>query len=671
MKLILIKFILVFIGIGSVLGQKLKDLTYPKGYFMFPIRPGQVNHLSGALGDLRSNHFHGGLDIKTEQREGLPVFAAADGYVSEMRVSTAGYGNVILIKHPNGLTTVYGHLKSYAPILHDYITKKRYENESFEIALKLNANEIPVKKGDIIGLSGNTGGSGGPHLHFEIRNENNNLLNPLYFGFKEITDSIDPLVYGLYAKPIGIGSFVNQEFTNQFLNPIKKGNIYTFNQPIKAIGEIGLAILANDKMNFNQNSYGISCMEMFVNGKENFYYHLESIPVEDSKDINLHMDYGLEKIISKKYHRLYLADGNDQLPIYKTNENRGKLTIEEGKIYSIKINLYDSFENKSTVQFEIIGEKPTVNWDNYSIKNSQNASLAYSIDENTLILKHINAENASQNCVIGVNGKTIEIEAAYFKNNIIYYLYDLRKGLPQFAEIGDLQIDLPFIKSILPNKTTQFLHENLAFQFEPNSVYDTLYLTANKTNNYWNIGQRTVPLRNPYQVNVSNFIGVDKEKWGFYGFNDDKKRFLSNNWSTKNYISVKTKEMGLFGYQKDDIEPIIKPVKVNEDYLSFIIYDEGSGIKSFRCEVNGEFVLMDYDYKKRLIWSIKKEESSVFEGLVRLKVDDLAGNSYTFEKDLNEIEIMLPKKASSKISKSTGKNKRKKVSKNNTKKRKR
>lgn len=669
MRLILIKFILVIIVTGSVLGQKSKELTYPKGYFMFPIRPGQVNHLSGALGDLRSNHFHGGLDIKTEQREGLPVFAAADGYVSELRVSTAGYGNVILLKHPNGLTTVYGHLKSYATVLHQYITKKRYEKESFEIALLLNPTEIPVKKGDIIGFSGNTGGSGGPHLHFEIRNENNNLLNPLYFGFKEITDTIDPLVYGLYAKPLGIGSFVNEEFANQFLNPVKKGNIYTFGQPIKAIGEIGLAILANDKMNFNQNSYGISCMEMLVNGKESFYYHLESIPVEDSKDINIHMDYGLEKAISKKYHRLYLADGNDQLPIYKTNENKGKLTIEEGKVYSIKINLYDSFENKSTVQFEIIGEKPTINWDNYSPKNGQNASLGYSIEENTLIIKNINGENFNQNCVLGVNDKTIEIEASYFKNNILYYLYDLRKGLPQFAEIGDLQLDLPFVKTILPDNNTQIFHENLAFQFEPNTVYDTLYLTANKVNNYWNIGQRNIPLRNPYSLNVSNFIGTDKDKWGFYGFNDDKKRFLSNNWSAKNYISVKTKEMGLFGYQKDDIEPIIKPVKINEDYLSFIIYDEGSGIKSFRCELNNEFVLMDYDYKKRLIWSIKKDDTAIFEGLVKVEVEDLAGNITTFEKDLSEIEIVVSKKASTKIVKKTSKSKSK-SSKTITKKRK-
>lgn len=641
----------------SIFSQKMKELSYPKNYFMFPIRPGLTNHLSGALGDLRTNHFHGGLDIKTEQREGLPVYAAAGGYVSELRVTTAGYGNVILIKHPNGLTTVYGHLKSFNSQLHQYITQKRYENETFEIALKLEPNQMPIQKGEIIGLSGNTGGSGGPHLHFEIRNENNNLLNPLYFGFSEITDNLPPLVYGLNAKPKSIDSQVNNAFENAFFTPIKKGNIYTLNSPIKAIGQIGLAIMANDKMNFNNNSYGISCMEVLVNGKENFYYHLEKIPVEDSKDINLHMDFAIEKTFGKKYHQLFLAEGNDQLPIYKAAENRGVLNIEEGKTYKIQINLFDSFENKSSLIFEIIGEKGTPDPENYQFKANLSSALTYKIVENTLLIEAKNIENPTSSCQLGVNGKIVEIAPAYIKNNSVVYLYDLRKGLPQFAEIDDLQIDLPFVKAISPTKNTHFIHENLSFFFDSGTVYDTLYLTAKKQNNYWNIGQNTIPLRNPYLVNVSNFIGTDKAQWGFYGFNDDKKRFLSNQWSDNNYISVKTKELGLFGFQKDDIAPIIRPVKVNEDQIAFVLYDEGSGIKNFRCELNGKFVLMDYDYKKRMAWSIKKDENEPFEGLLKFVVTDLAGNEQVFEKDMSEVEIVKPRpkitKKPIKISKKT------------------
>ncbi|RYF52525.1 MAG: M23 family metallopeptidase, partial [Cytophagaceae bacterium] len=180
-------FLLLFLLPTLLVGQARKPLPslVQPGYLLFPINPGQSGSLSGGMGDLRGNHFHAGLDIRTGGTEGLPVHAAADGYVSRIAVFTGGYGNVIFLKHPNGLTTVYGHLKTLNDTLGTYLRDNQYAKKTFEIDLRPQPNEFPVKKGDVIALSGNTGGSGGPHLHFEVRDPNDNLLNPLLYGFPE------------------------------------------------------------------------------------------------------------------------------------------------------------------------------------------------------------------------------------------------------------------------------------------------------------------------------------------------------------------------------------------------------------------------------------------------------------------------------------------------------
>ena len=202
--------IIIFLSLIILKIQAQKtQLDYPKGYFLFPINPNQQNYLSGGMGDLRSDHFHAGIDIKTQGREGLPVYATGDGYISEVRVQTNGYGNVIFITHPNGFVSVYGHLKTFAKSLASYVKKKRIESQTFEIRLKLSPQEFEVARGQIIGLSGNSGGSGGPHLHFEIRDTRNTILNPLNFGFSEIRDNLPPIFQQLIIRTLTIDSRVN------------------------------------------------------------------------------------------------------------------------------------------------------------------------------------------------------------------------------------------------------------------------------------------------------------------------------------------------------------------------------------------------------------------------------------------------------------------------------
>ena len=176
------------------------QVEYPTDYFRSPLDIPLI--LSGTFGELRTNHFHSGLDIKTKQREGLKVYDIADGYVSRIKVQNFGYGKAVYITHPNGYTSVYGHLQSYAPKIEAYIKALQYKNESYEVEIFPTADELVLTKGEVIAYSGNTGGSGGPHLHFEIRDKQERTINPLLFGL-DIKDSKPPFLSHIYAYPFG------------------------------------------------------------------------------------------------------------------------------------------------------------------------------------------------------------------------------------------------------------------------------------------------------------------------------------------------------------------------------------------------------------------------------------------------------------------------------------
>ena len=345
--------IIIFLSLIILKIQAQKtQLDYPKGYFLFPINPNQQNYLSGGMGDLRSDHFHAGIDIKTQGREGLPVYATGDGYISEVRVQTNGYGNVIFITHPNGFVSVYGHLKTFAKSLASYVKKKRIESQTFEIRLKPSPQEFEVARGQIIGLSGNTGGSAGPHLHFEIRDTRNTVLNPLNFSFSEIRDNLPPIFQQLIIKTLTTDSRVNGEFGKKLFYPIKQSDgSYSINQPINANGEIGLEMLSVDKMNGSNNSNGITCAELFVDNVEVYYSHLEQFPNEVSHNINVHNDYEIEQTRRNRFQKLFQDDGNNELKIYKPSISKGKIAINDGKMHQITIKLWDAYENGSTMNF--------------------------------------------------------------------------------------------------------------------------------------------------------------------------------------------------------------------------------------------------------------------------------------------------------------------------------
>ena len=331
---------------------------YPENYFQSPMD--LPVHPSGTFGELRSNHFHAGLDYRTEQRTGFPVYAAAEGYVSRIRVSSYGYGTAIYIDHPNGYTTLYGHLSEYAPKIEAYVRAKQYEKQVFDIELFPKPGEIPVEKGEKIALSGNSGSSGGPHLHFEYRDtKTEEIINPLFFGLNKLMkDNMLPTVYGVMAYPIGDNSVADESEKPVMLHlkHLKDGTYLA--DKIYARGKIGFSIYATDKCTGSTGNNGVFKVATFVNGTPGFSCTFDSFAFDESRYINNYIDYAKYKSNGQRYQKLFVTTPYP-LSLIKENATNGQIEVKPGEVINYRIEVSDFHGNKRVVNGSIeYSDKP-------------------------------------------------------------------------------------------------------------------------------------------------------------------------------------------------------------------------------------------------------------------------------------------------------------------------
>lgn len=316
--------------------------------------------LSGNFGELRSNHFHSGIDFKTQGVEGKPVHSVQDGYVSRISVSPWGYGNGLYITHPDGTTTVYGHLQKFSKKIADYVKEKQYEQESFTVNLMPGPDELPVAEGEVVALSGNTGSSGGPHLHFEVRDtQTEEPMDPIEYYKELIQDTRPPQIQGIMIYPMPGKGVVNGSRRKLELKPVTaKNGRQTLTGKIEAWGEIGLALKGYDYMDNTTNIYGIKDIILTADSQVIFRSDLNRFAFSETRYLNSFTDYEEWKEHRSFYMKSFVEPGNRLRFIESLN--RGILTIDEPRTYHLTYRVADAFGNTTQLSIWIEGKEQPV-----------------------------------------------------------------------------------------------------------------------------------------------------------------------------------------------------------------------------------------------------------------------------------------------------------------------
>lgn len=561
MKKILTAFI-VLVQIQSY-GQANQGISskYPTNYFQVPMDIPML--LSGTFGELRGNHFHAGLDFKTQQKEGLNVYAAAEGYVSRIKISHWGYGKALYITHPNGYTTVYAHLQKFNGKIEEYIKKQQYKKESFEIQVFPGPDVLPLKKGELIAFSGSTGGFVGPHLHFEIRDtKSEKPINPFYFGFK-IPDTKIPQINTLIGYPLDEEAQINQLGIPTKLSFIKLENGNFLAHKIQAHGRIGFGINAYDQLNGAFNKNGLYALEMYVNGKRQHRFEASTFSFSESKLINLLIDYERLEKLNQRIQKCFIEPKNS-LGLYQRTASNGYINIEDGKEYTIEIHALDYAGNKQLLSIPVTGVKASI--------------LQKKKEEKT----------------------TFPIIASQFHKYAI---------------------------------------DNVTVAFPKNSFYNNLWLDFSKNDAVVNVHKPVVPLDKNYTLtfDISKLSEEQKKQVYIAGINSNGSTSYVTTKKKENTCYTSTKRLGKFMLKYDEKSPEIKLNNFRDkhwisglDYLKVKISDHESGIKSYRGEIDGKWILMEYNVKKGLlIYNLADQKFDTAEHELKVVVTDNVGNSST------------------------------------------
>ena len=565
-QLFLISFLVLHF---SYFGQE----KYPQNYFRQPLDI--PIFLSGSFGELRSNHFHAGLDIKTQGKQGLNVYATADGYVSRIKVQQFGYGKAIYITHPNGFTTVYGHLSKFADKIEEYVKSIQYQKENYATGnLYFRKDKFPIKIGEIIALSGDTGGSGGPHLHYEIRNtKTEHVINPLLFGVK-VEDTKEPTFQGLKVYALSSDARINQQRIN-FQIPIKninKGNYVA--DRITASASIGFGVNVFDRFNEMPNKNGIYSLEMLVNGKRFYYHDVETFSFSESKFLNLHIDYEHYKKYKRRYQKTHRVASN-KLSTYKELVNSGKINIQKNFNYTIDIIAKDFKGNSSSLKIPIVGKESN------AIFTEQKDTTAY---------------------------------------------------------------------KVIASNFNKFKIKNVTVAFPKKTFYENVYLDFKVDNKIAKIHTPTIPLDKSFTLtfNVSEYSEIEKQSLYIANIEHPKyPRYIFTRKKDSTFF-ITTKTLGNYTLLNDSKKPTLELLYfkdqqwlTNAKTLKVRIVDIGSGIKDFRATIDGKWVLMQYNHKKRILtynFSDKKLFGS--KHIFKIVVSDNVGNTNAlsatfFKKQIN------------------------------------
>jgi len=625
LKLSKLAFFSLLLSIGHISTGWSQQIQ--KGYFQSPVKPGARNYLAGNFSELRPNHFHTGLDYKFGGVEGEPIYAVADGWVHKIKISSFGYGNVIYLKHPSGHITLYGHLRNFSPAWHAWMKKKMYEAKLNELEITLKEGELPVKKGELIANGGNTGSSGGPHLHFEIRDSLDRVMDPLLAGYSEILDRTPPTPQKIAIVPLELDSRVNGKFQRVEVTPVLSGTNYRIPETIQVSGKVGLEIQGYDKLDGAENQNGFPKFEVSDDSGPLFKLVVDKVDFNFTRHFLLHTHLNR---FTKLYHQKDLKFSF----ITPNSPGTGAFELETGKKKNVQLKLVDAYNNTRLVQLSLLG----ADLDSTRSDGAAPPKAQVSYYKNIMKIKVAQSSKGGL-AKFEVGNTTYEILPAYQDAASRTYLWDLRFGIPKKIDLCS-EIYTPDIIGHFPvNREHVHANAKLQIRTDSNSILEDLYLrvshSGTATSPVLNLGESTSYLWNPIEAtwDVTGYAGNKAKTKVYQRAGNGALSYIGGEWMG-NQIRFKTRNFGSFVLAEDATKPSISPIKVNAQGMRFTIRDNMSGIKSFEAFVNGEWVWMRYEHKQAVIWSEPMNGQSL-KGPAILRVTDQAGNVAEWRGTLN------------------------------------
>jgi hypothetical protein len=422
--------------------------------------------LAGSFAELRINHFHSGIDIKTNGVIGKPVYAVEDGYISRVSVSPWGFGKVLYITHTNGYTSIYAHLSRFRDDINTYIQNKQYHLKKNEVNLYLPKNKFIVKRGQQIAWSGNSGSSGGPHLHFELRKTTTeHPINPLQFKFP-ITDNLPPKILSLMV----IDTKGKHIYPLQLKNKKTGKFFYTLEKTLLVSSPVRFAIEGYDYLNGSSNQCGLNSLTLFFDEDPIFGFLLNELSYNEMRYINSLIDYSTYTKTGKRYQRLFRQPGNFA-HIYSINKNDGEILLSDSLPHHIKIVAKDSYGNTSVLLFTIRKKELTT-----SKKKKTEKKYSY-YQSHKLEQAHFSIAFPKNSFYDNVFIEQKEIKTT--SSQYVSPIYQIGNDTIPLHKSASLKIQIPNIKETLKNKLCLVRITDYGNKLKEKTVYTKGHISDN------------------------------------------------------------------------------------------------------------------------------------------------------------------------------------------------
>jgi murein DD-endopeptidase MepM/ murein hydrolase activator NlpD len=548
----------------------IQSRTYPQKYFRYPLD--LPPSTAGGFAELRPNHFHSGLDFRTNQRSGYPVHAAADGYVSRIHVQFGGGGNILYVNHPNGYTTVYMHNQQFSAAIMKVLREYQYLHQQFDVDFVPEPGRIPVCQGDVIAISGSSGAVEGPHVHFEIRDTNTEeTINPQLFGIT-IPDRVPPTISGIAIYNLDHQPF-SEQTKHEFFPVVGKDGAYRLSKPtsINVSGEIGFGVSAVDMNNASANRNGIYSLELKVDGRTVYTFAAERFAFNQTHAINAYIDYPTHLTTGRFIQKCFILPGS-HVSLYPQSVNRGIVNFDDDNEHDIVYIVKDVVDNTSTLNFKV---------------RSQKTDHSVAILNRPGVLFHYDKPNVFDNGKVKVT-----------------------------VNPGNLYDDVNFMYSESPMLPGAF-----------SSVH--------------HIHNRFTPVHDHYDIWIKpdRDLGKYADKAVIAG-----SAVCDSNRYVNGYVQAQAKGFGDYYIKVDTIPPVITPVniaaatgkkKTPSKKISLRIGDNLSGIKTYKGFIDGKWVLMEWDFKTKILSYTFDDELPPGKHKFELVVTDNVNNMARYSADFN------------------------------------